>query len=534
MSLSFEPVFEAMHGHKPYAWQRRLYAEVEEKGWPKVIAAPTGAGKTAVLDIALYHLASEDRAVSHRAPRRIILAVDRRVIVDQAFERALHIKQQLQRAKDGPLMVMRSRLLANSGGSDGAPLHVEELRGGMSREDDWARTPTQPTILCTTVDQLGSRLLFRGYGVSSAMAPIHAGLLGNDTLIILDEAHLSAAFADTLQRVDALRSVAQQDLGLPFAVTCLTATPRDERSAFHLTEEERSEEAIRKRLSACKRARLVHAGRSATARTVSAGPGAETEVPPDAAEETAHPEASIARPLDHTPFVDAAMDTLEKLGGAPAIAIVVNRVALARAILDRLRPSVPTAGSVEPQPHDVILLTGRVRPVERDALIRQFRARLEGREKGQRPLLVVATQCIEAGADFDFDGLVTQIAPLDALAQRFGRLARSGERDGKAAPAVIVALPEDLKAKDDPVYGDRMKATWEWLQRHATAPPPGKSGNRKGVEEAMLDLGPDSLAKLIRDDPEAARSCCSEFEARPVPAPRRPRILVDDQSRAIS
>ena len=104
------------------------------------------------------------------------------------------------------------------------PLSVARLRGGLPREPDWARTPTQPTVLVSTVDQVGSRLLFRGYGVSDSMKPIHAGLLGRDALLLLDEAHLSQPFLQTL------RDLASPPwpgtlASPPFQVVSMTATP---------------------------------------------------------------------------------------------------------------------------------------------------------------------------------------------------------------------------------------------------------------------------------------------------------------------
>ena len=526
MSFDFASLFEALHGCRPYAWQTRLCAEVIEGGWPKVIAAPTGAGKTAVLDIALYHLAREAEASNCKAPRRIVFAVDRRVVVDQAFERAQRIQRQLDSASDGPLREASKRLrhlagTGNSAGGDASALHVEELRGGLPREDDWARTPLQPTILCTTVDQLGSRLLFRGYGVSPAMAPIHAGLLGNDTLIILDEAHLSAAFAETLTRIESLRSVAEVPLDLPFATTQLTATPRNAEgeSIFCLTEEEKSEEAIRRRLKARKPAWLVRVRRTQRKSETASQESLEAQSNDEPTEDEG---AGSARPSP-TPFVEAAIDLCEELGGAPTIAVVVNRVALARAIHEKLAsPATTDADPAEATGHHAILLTGRVRSAERDKLIARYRDRLEGRTKGETPLIVVATQCIEAGADFDFDGLVTQIAPLDALAQRFGRLARSGERDGQLPRAKIIALPADLKARNnDPVYGDRLKATWEWLNARAKAEnsssqeKPSQKG-RKRKQHPDIDLGPSALADHIASDPDAAKACCTQAQRPPI------------------
>lgn len=85
----------------------------------------------------------------------------------------------------------------------------------------------------------------------------------------------------------------------------------------------------------------------------------------------------------------------------------------------------------------------------------------------ENPVIVVATQTLEAGADLDFDGLVTECASLDALRQRFGRLNRM--RRGVKSRAVIVIRADQANSKrgeeDDPIYGKALTNTWKWLNR---------------------------------------------------------------------
>ena len=57
-------------------------------------------------------------------------------------------------------------------------------------------------IVCSTVDQAGSRLLFRGYGVSPEARPIHAAVIAHDSLLIIDEAHIIRLFIETLHWIE--------------------------------------------------------------------------------------------------------------------------------------------------------------------------------------------------------------------------------------------------------------------------------------------------------------------------------------------
>lgn len=94
--------------------------------------------------------------------------------MDEARDRADDIREAI--AKNAGLEPIRAALEKRCGSDQF--LHVSTMRGGMPLETAWARSPIQPTVCLATVDQLGSRLLFRGYGVSPKMAPIHAGLAG--------------------------------------------------------------------------------------------------------------------------------------------------------------------------------------------------------------------------------------------------------------------------------------------------------------------------------------------------------------------
>ena len=419
----FSEYFNALHGRPPFPWQESLARHVCNTGtWPSTLDLPTGAGKTAALDVAVFHLALQASAERRQAPVRIVYVVDRRTIVDQAYVQACHIARSLEEASSGILSMVRDALTSLS--RDGEPvLAVELLRGGIARSDGWARSPNQPLIAVSTVDQVGSRLLFRGYGVSPSMRPVHAGLLGNDVLYLLDEVHLSAPFCQTLQAVQSrYASWGEKVPSNPFHVVQMSATPGTaELDRFELGPDDRSHPLLRQRLESSKPARL--------------------------------------REVNASKLVGECVKEASEFAASPgrAVLVVVNRVQTAREVATGLRRDAKFAG-------DVHLVTGRMRPVDRESAERGLVDRMRAgrtRDPHARPLIVVATQCIEAGADFDFDALVTECASLDALRQRFGRLDRLGELG--SAPACIVASTDTLK--DDPVYRSALGQTWAWLRR---------------------------------------------------------------------
>ncbi|MEO1233183.1 MAG: type I-U CRISPR-associated helicase/endonuclease Cas3, partial [Myxococcota bacterium] len=439
--LSFEAFFKEVHGYSPFPWQSRLAARVTETGrWPRLLDLPTGVGKTSAIDVALYALAVNPE----RAPRRIVLVVDRRIIVDQAADHAEFILLALGQARKGPAREVADRLRRLWGaGAEQAPFQTAVLRGGLPRQSDWARRPDMPVVALSTVDQAGSRLLFRGYGVSTSMAPIHAGLLGEDALFLLDEVHLSEPFRETLASIE---SRWRPNVGLQsrFQVVEMSATPGrelPEADVLELEDEDRGHPVLEQRLGARKPTRF--------------------EAVKVTGRDESKKRATLARAA-----AEAAKELVEE--GARTVGVVLNRVETAR----RTWAALQEEGRV-----DAVLLTGRMRPLDRDRLLDpkgkywpRIRAGRKTRASGES-LIVVATQTIEAGADLDFDGLVTECASLDALRQRFGRLDRRGEVAGDqmvnldcAKGVVLVRSDQMADSEDDPVYGGALARTAGFLE----------------------------------------------------------------------
>jgi CRISPR-associated endonuclease/helicase Cas3 len=436
----FEDFYYQIWKRKPYAWQTRATAELAEgKLWP-ALSAPTGAGKTTLIECFLFALACTPPDGRRALPLRLFWVIDRRSVVDQILRHAQRVVAAIEQSKARTIgAAARTRLAQMAGDENEQAVQVRLWRGGLTGEmvgDDHAPlSPCTPAIICTTVDQIGSRMLFRGYGVSSGSRPIEAALTATDSLIVLDEAHLSAPFRETTDAIGRVQHAAREQPILPLHLLQISATLDDPPDGtFTLTEEELSEPDIARRFDAGKPIRLC---------------GSKDQV-------------------------RSCVTEAHKLAedGAQIVAIVVNTVGTARFIHAALRE----------HGDDATLLIGPVRPLDRQLLIENMFDRVTPRKRRarfDRPMFIVGTQTIEVGLDLDVDALVTACAPLSALTQRFGRLDRTGEMKG-AGRGVIVEPPSEC-----PVYGKTTRDTWEWLRSAAT--------------ERPLDFGPAAIERL-RDE----------------------------------
>lgn len=443
----FAAFYQDVNGDPPFPWQSDLVRQViSERAWPQLVDVPTGLGKTALLDIAVFVAAatSAEAGDQRLGRRRVFFVVDRRIVVDEAYDRAVRLSTALDRALESERdtaarrVAMGLRAYAPAVGRSltipppraGAAesesptvLPVTRMRGGVTWDSSWLGRPDLPGIVVGTVDQVGSRLLFRGYGVSDRRKPIDAALVGTDSLIIVDEAHLAEVMVSTISEAHRRDSEA---LGLPRAhVVRMTATAgADLLPGYSLDVEAHRDNAVAwQRLHAPKRLSVTSTEMKSVVQTMA----------------------------------DEAIGLLTS--EHKIILVVCNTVDRARQVHATLTKAVTRRQG--PLDTDVSLLIGRSRPADRDLLVVRLKSRFGvGRERTEatRPAILVATQTVEVGANLDADGLVTESAPWDSLVQRLGRVNRLGTCRGIARAVVV-----HDGAADSPVYGRSRDVTWDFL-----------------------------------------------------------------------
>ena len=150
----FAAFFGAVHGddRAPFAWQARLLDHVvSTRSWPATIDAPTGSGKTAVIDVHVFALALAVATGAPLPPRRLSMVVGRRVLVDDQHRHSVHLREALATPECGTVLAEVAGLLwqlRDLGGQrdrallpGNSPLVTARLRGGEPPTRMWTDEP---------------------------------------------------------------------------------------------------------------------------------------------------------------------------------------------------------------------------------------------------------------------------------------------------------------------------------------------------------------------------------------------------------
>ena len=447
-------------GDSPFPWQAALLqrfieegSEDRRRGTVRALDLPTGLGKTSVMAIWLVA-----RALGAKLPRRLVYIVDRRAVVDQATDVALGLRNWL---------ATEPTLSKTIGLNDRTTvLPISTLRGQYADNREWLSDPSAPAILVGTVDMIGSKLLFEGYGTSRKMRPYHAGLLGADALFVLDEAHLVPPFERLLEQVVQYtadnRSRAEAEAFPPIRLLSLSATGRDHgENTFGLTKADLEHPEVLRRLNAPKRLQLLD-------------PVPQRELAAALAQQAWQLASRARTPVRCIIFCRRRADAERALKELSAIAKAKRGKSSATISLE--------------------LFVGARRVRERQAAA--VRLKDLGFLAGSSNALVghaflFATSAGEVGVDLDADHMVADVVAWERMVQRLGRVNRRGR--GDAAVLILpVADPDGGQAGHDEVV--------ELL----SALPRGQDGsynaNAIGLDELKLRQADDIdfAQKLIR------------------------------------
>lgn len=436
--------------HYPFSWQEEVLDHICKHGvWPERINAPTGSGKSSVVDIHLFANALAAVGAAPRVPRRLCVTVGRRALVDSQVDRAREILRRMNEVladESGEPDILRrvaealQSFQTRNDEQRSAPFEVGHIRGELSNRTLPVTDISACAIIAATPDMYGSRALFRGYGSTKAARPRETALLTMDTVMVLDEAHMNRQLLHTTQRIAELQK-REVNLGVPtLQVVETTATPSTEDSDSTTLGvdiealDSPNDEELRNRVYSHKELML-------------------------------HPIDKWDGKPGNPATVNAAVDTIkgflahreagEDSKKAHTVGCIVNHVRTAISIKEKL-----VKDKVLGKEEEVQLLVGRMRPYD----LKKLHPDLFTTEGDESVKVVVATQTLEVGVDVDFADLVTELAPASSLAQRFGRVNRLGHRTDSKVVVIEPASGDSVKKDAPPYKAVDLSNAYGWLE----------------------------------------------------------------------
>jgi CRISPR-associated endonuclease/helicase Cas3 len=463
---SYRQFFRGLTGKPAYDYQVEFARELLE-GRSLILRAPTGSGKTwAVLVPFLYrHLAQRDCSTTDR----IIYALPLRTLASSLYRSTAERIQEFVGATTAVEYRPRERKYSRND-----PLYITLQMGGHQDDPFF-----EGHVVFTTIDQLLSSYLFAPVSLPARVGNIGAGaLIGS--LVVFDEVHLldpQRSLATTSEMLDRLNGLAQFVL--------MTATLPDSVMEW-----------LGRKLSGKSKVLSTHEVLALPSHT------------------------SKKRHFSWVPHPLAAQDVLRN--HAERTIVIVNSVARAQSLFREVRQNLEGI----PGAPVVLLLHSRFFRDDRQHWESQVEEYF-GPKATKSNAILISTQVVEAGIDISADVLLTELAPLNSLIQRAGRVARyepprncgrllvfelSSDRKGrlKLGPygdqhtiidttRSVVARPDDGPCLD---YDKELA----WLNEvhgvpdlDALAHLGSLSAHRKQVLRAMDGLDESACSRLIRD-----------------------------------
>lgn len=117
-------------------------------------------------------------------------------------------------------------------------------------------------------------------------------------------------------------------------------------------------------------------------------------------------------------------------------------------ICNTIGESLEIYKKLEDIPREVMYLSTNILPIHRKEKIKEIEDKLKLGEK----LIVISTQVVEAGVDFDFDNVIRDIAPIDSIIQAAGRCNRHNKKACGEVNVVNICNSKE-RLYGDMVYG---------------------------------------------------------------------------------